>query len=299
MGFEQTFRNGIQNQPQSSLIYKFSQTINYIEDGKYCCFVEGKTDPKFYSNLKNKVFSNISNYLFAKYLENSEELLGKSAVIQSYNYIATKVSNKLDKCIFIVDHDYSGLDNYKVVNKNAISITKPYAFENYFLEDRNVKLIFDYYNISYDYDNFSNLVDKFVADIDDYNRLKSATTAYTNTNINNSLVVIPNIYKDQLRDIFYFDFKKDPYFYIDRMNREVENMKKYVKNSVGANNYYKYTSINFSNKREWIKGHIIFDFLRVYLKQIHNINIFKNYNEIVNNMDVDIIIKDGNGKKIS
>ena len=300
--FTNTFYDRYHNNPNSTLLFKFNNIINYVKDNEYCCFVEGNTDPLFYSNLKNYgILNNIDleKYIYLRKQEKIDgDNSGKQGVIDSYNYLFKNKNRNLKKCIFIVDHDYSGLENYKVPKNNGITMTKPYAFENYFLEDRNIKTIFNFYNISNHYDEFITKLNEFIKNIDDYNRLKSAITRYNHTGFIGNDIRYKKIYSD--KDIFNFNFKKkDVPFNMTNMNKEIENMKKAVYTSIGAKSYYEYTTLKFSNKREWIKGHIIYDYLYNYLKQIHNIDLNNDYKKIVNMLDVDIEIKKGTGEVIN
>ena len=161
--FIEEFRNCWEQQNIPGSLFIINQIRN---DDKinYICFVEGTTDINFYKNINNIPFSNKEIYyihmLYKKKggLDISNELIGKKGIITNYFKIKdNKTLNKsLNKCIFIVDHDYDGLVDRKLDDNecNNFTITEPYAFENYFLSEDNLKEIFKLFNISDKFDNF-------------------------------------------------------------------------------------------------------------------------------------------------
>lgn len=287
--FLDEFTSSRKNQPNSKMLIEFNQRRNYLDEGTYVGFVEGPDDRNFYSSIKsNDNLRNINhdNYIYSN--NDSKENRGKKGVIVMYNYINNRFPYYLDKCVFIVDHDYNGLDNYDVSNKDAITVTKAYAFENYFLMGDNVRKIFHYLKIDDDYEHFMNKLKYFLYDVSEFVKLKSTIT-------NNKFLHVNSLYSNN--QIFTFDFSEKDYFKFDYMEKENENMLNVIKRNKGGYKYYKNKTDIFTNKVDWVRGHDIFNFLSAYLKYFHDKDISneKVYNSIVKLLDVDIEVKDGEG----
>ena len=302
----EAIRDGIlKSKPRSTNTIKFNQKIAYLKPDEYCCFVEGSTDPKFYFNISNYNFIKkiqYNNYLFVNNSKNENG--GKLSVINTYLDIKELFSKYMNKCIFIVDHDYYGYSDINLPKNNHISMTEPYSFENYFLIDTNLEKIFIYYNIGDYYNGFYKMFNDFLEQIDDYNNYKFSTTRYFG--FEGAKFKYHGIY-DQ-NDIFSFKFSNNSFsFNKDKMIKEINNIKKTIdiwgrnprNNIMGVNNDINYTYKKYSKKQEYFRGHIVYDFLDQYLRQIHNININNDYDKIVPLLDVKLLkVQDGEGKEL-
>ena len=275
---------------------------------KWYCIVEGKTDKYFYKNIKNVNLNNNTEYLYGR--NNSVEEGGKDTVIASFNIIRriSKLNKYMDKYIFIVDHDYGGLTSQEhyIDNSlfNSFTITKPYSFENYFLKEENIKIIFKYYGIENDYYTFLNLYNQFAREIKEYTRLKSSTIVVKQMQSEVYDQYCPFYRKKHsYDDIFVFDFSNGKLNY-NRKNLydEISLMKRYVDNNESAKKYYKKYSYNLVMNNDFVRGHNAFDFLSNYLYQVHGIKLVVGNNEeyinIVRMLKVDIDIRNGLGKLI-
>ena len=287
--FYQEFNNARKNQPNSKMLMEFNQKREYIEEGHHVSFVEGPDDKRFYRFINGyEELHNVhkSDYIYSN--NNSNEAHGKSGVLLMYNYIHDKFSKYLDKCIFIVDHDYNGLVGYGVSNEKAITITKNYAFENYFVEDSNLEKIFNYFNISNDLDNFKNLLKRYIIDVGDFVRVKSTLT-------NNKQVHVTGIFSNN--EIFKFNFSSPNYFNSTYMEKEITNMFDAIKKNSKAYDFYLDKAKDYMHSYRWVRGHDIYNFLYEYLKQKHNkdLNSDMYYSDVVKLLNVDISVRDGNG----
>ena len=222
-----------------------------------------------------------------------------------------KTNRFLDKCIFIVDHDYDGVKSmrYNVYDDQAkyFTITKPYSFENYFLELNNLCELFKYFKLTNeDVEKFRKQYSKFAEEIQEYTRLKSTTIGLkkkqTSCYDRNCLSYSPKYKYD---DIFNFKFINNECTY-NRNNlcEEISRMKQYINNNNNAINYYKNHSINLVKNNDFIRGHDAFNFLTKYLHDIYGINFSDYppnniYNNVVKNFQVDIVIKNGLGQIIN
>ncbi len=301
-------------------IYKNDKNIDYI------CYVEGPTDTTFYGNLKNCPLSNKKIEFIS--MPTSQEgafsdEIGKEGVISRYFSIYRFPNYKklLSKSIFIIDHDFEGLTSEKYdpgeLDETVFTITKPYAFENYFLTKSNLQKIFSYFNLSSNsYYKFEEYLNKLVYETSTYTRLKSSVTIACKkgkykTYLPSSKCIIPSgNFAGRVmepKNIFHFDFLgKYQYFYNRKfLNIQNEKMKNSIKNDKKILDYYNNISIKFKNKIEYTRGHDIFNMLETYLMQIHNINISQSkfaknsrYKEIVRILDVDIDFVNGHGERI-
>ena len=287
--FYDNFNYSRKNQPNSKMLMIFNQKREYIKDGTHVSFIEGPDDLKFYKNIscnKNLRETEKSNYIYSNNEEH--EVKGKNGVLIMYNYIYNKFPTYLDKCIFIVDHDYNGLKGYNVLDENAIKITESYAFENYFLEEKNIEKIFNYFNIQDDLENFKTMLKKYIYEVSNFVRLKSTIT-------NNKQIHISNLYSN--KEIFKFDFSNSKFYNIEYLVKETNNMFNAIKNNNKAYNYYLFESKNFMNSSRWVRGHDIYNFLYEYLKQKHNndLKLESTYIDIVKKLDIKLVVKDGLG----
>lgn len=288
--FYNEFNNARKNQPNSKMLMEFNQKREYIEEGHHVSFVEGPDDKRFYRFINGyPELHNVhkSDYIYSN--NNSSEAHGKSGVLLMYNYISNKFSKYLDKCIFIVDHDYNGLVGYGVSNEKGITITKSYSFENYFIEDNNLEKIFKYFNISNDLDNFKVLLKRYITEIADFIRLKSTLT-------NNKQVHVTGVFSNN--EIFKFNFLGPKLYNNDYMEKEMTNIFNAIKKDSKAYDFYLLNAKEFMHNPRWVRGHDIYNFLYEYLKQKHNkdLNTDMNYSDVVKLLDVEISVRDGCGK---
>lgn len=219
-------------------------------------------------------------------------------------------TEKISKTIFIVDHDYYGLksEKYYEINKeiNNISVTKYYAFENYFLEEENVKRIFDILGLSFEeYERFYNTYNSFVNEIREFNIYKSATVIACKLGYYNCQIGKTKIY--DYEDIFNFNFHKTPTYDKIKLQEQVEKIKQQVSVVPKMREYCMlmsrseyYGNIKYAGR--YTRGHDVFNFLEKYLAQKYNIKISYRdnrelYSKIVFALDIDIELKLGNGVK--
>lgn len=303
----EAIKDGIlKSKPRSSNTIKFNQKLAYLKPDEYCCFVEGSTDPNFYSNISNYSFIKhikFDNYLYINGKMN--EISGKMSVINSYLDIKELFDKYMSKCVFIVDHDYYGYSDLNLPKNNHISMTEPYSFENYFLIESNIKKIFDYYNINQYYDNFIKMFNEFLQESDLYNCYKFSTTRYFD--LKGAKFNYKKLYSPE--EIFYFKFSNSGFsFNKEKMDKEIHNIKNAIErwnqnpgnNIMGVKNDINYTYKKYSKKQENFVGHTVYDFLDQYLRQVHNININNDYDMIVPLLDVKMLkIQDGTGKLLN
>ncbi len=313
-----TIQDGRKKKIWSYTLYNLAVILNNSYNYRHICIVEGKTDKSFYENINSYDLKTRVKYLWnfrdEKTYENSD--VGKDAVIGSFISIKKnpKFYSYIDKLIFIIDHDYDGAKSMKyefnLYRENKISITDGYSFENYFLEENNVKKIF-YYLGKTDEDilRFEEKYKKFLIDTYEFFRLKSSTIEVKKKGspcydwyIRSYKTSLTNISKD----IFEFNFKNTNYFNITKMYNEINDMRYYV-NKTGnysAKLFYNKYSSSLVLDRKYVRGHEALNFLIAYLRDEFDIELCDNpanklYCELVRILDINFVIKNGLGEIIN
>ena len=307
--FREIFDEGYLMPPYSSYgLFMFNQCRN--NGYKYYCFTEGSTDDVFYKNVIGLEFLKNDTYFIP--MQNIQEApsefdIGKSGVMNTYNDIRTRnnLLHYLNRCIFLIDHDYEGALSSKVVVpetlRDNLTITKLYSFENYFLIEENIDKIFKLFGLD-DVNVFKQKLNNFVEEISEYNRLKSAINISYMKGVNYRPPVNYRKKYDS-NEIFIFDFNNvyDYYFRKELFDRELNNMRTAVNNFEKAKEYFENDSLKFRNNINFVRGHDLYRFLQYYLWQRHNIDIRPrknniNYIRMINECNIDIDIKNGLGK---
>ena len=139
------FKSCISNDdmPISTMFFKMSMYINDPNFDNYCV-VEGRTDEHFYKHLPVSPFADSKTAFIYKDYEPKSSVAGKSAVIYAFKRFLVKFPSNMKNTMFIVDHDYDGLDykKYGIADKyrKLIVVLPVYSFENYFLSRENIMI---------------------------------------------------------------------------------------------------------------------------------------------------------------
>ncbi len=302
-----SFLNDRENIIPGTIPYILSTLIN--RGGKWYCIVEGKTDKYFYSNINKVDLKTRTYYLFGK--NNSIENGGKETVISSYNKIKhlPNLNKYMNKFIFIIDHDYAGLTSEKQYidyeSYNCFTITKPYSFENYFLTEDNIKILFDYLGIKNSVYDFIEQYNQFADEIKEYTRLKSSTIEINQRQSRYYEPFCQPYRKIHSYDeIFSFSFENGRYkFNKNFLNDEVNNMRRFISRNPSAKSFYNNESEDLVKNNDFVRGHNAFDFLSKYLLDVHGITLIQGdnnqYMDIVKRLNVDIDLKNAQGLLIS
>ena len=304
--------------PVWAILFEFNTIRKHLNDGQYYCFVEDKNDAFFYRRignniLKEAVFSVGVNDKY-KYINddprneyNTKQICnGKDRVINTFIKIDRDLHSQLSKCVFLVDKDFEGAYSSKYTltdeQRNRFTTTSPfYSFENYFLENDNLKKVFQKLEIENEYENFAKLLKKFIIETSDYTKLKyvSAMSKMKSSKFKDRSFSYHRTYKPE--EIFDFNFNNNPFYYKRKMQIEIDNMQRALSNaSENSKKYYESLNEHINTSRD-IRGHDIYAFLKNYLRQKKQIDItqYKNnktYKGIINVLNVPITIKDGTGK---
>lgn len=295
-----------------------SRGYNY----KYFCIVEGKSDFKFYSNINSFDLKNNVRYLWNyrndKTVENID--VGKDAVIANYNMIRKnpKFNRFMSKYIFIIDHDYDGAKsmkyNYDKDRESKMSITPFHSYENFFLEENNIKKIFYYLGKSEsDIEQFETKYKQFIKETGEFVRLKSSTIEVRKKGSPCYDYYI-NPYRTPLNDIstdiFEFNFDSnhynDNYFNKSRMIEEIIRMTNYINQYENQNAliFYRNYSKNIGYNRSYVRGHEAMNFLISYLRDVFDIELCDNpanelFCKLANIIDVNFKFVNGLGIQLN
>lgn len=304
--------------PVWTILFEFNTIRKYLNNGQYYCFVEDKNDAFFYRRTGNNILKQAEFSVGVrdkyKYINDDPRndynirhmSNGKDRVINTFIKIDRDLHSQLSKCIFLVDKDFEGAYSFKYTltdeQRNRITTTAPfYSFENYFLENNNLKKIFKKIGIEEEYLVFDKLLKKFISEISDYTKLKYVATMshMKSSKFNDRSFHYSKIYSSE--QIFSFNFNDDPFYYKERMLEEITLMQIALNNSNGKSKKYYESLKKHSNTSRDIRGHDIYAFLEKYLKQKKGIDIHQNrnnkmYKDIIKILSVPITIKDGTGR---
>lgn len=306
--------NGRKEKVRSHVLLQLVTQINNGYDYRKFCIVEGSTDEPFYSNISNIDLRNKIKYLYndkRAYDAHEEMEVGKDAVISSYNMIRKNHTQYLDKCIFIIDRDYDGAKSmhycYDIEREKRMSITPGYSFENMFLEEENVKIIFSYLKRSNkELKEFERKYKQFLEETKEYFRLK-ATIIEVKKKGTVCYQYNKSWYKKKLdySEIFTFNFDSfhyaDDYFNRCGMEEEIKSMRQFVERPENKNAflfYNKYSEEIVAN-RDMLRGHDALNFLSAYLRDIFGIVLTQSLlNSLTRKINIRMTFVNGLGKNI-
>ena len=287
--FAQSFQNAINNPLPIAIVMKFN-ALRIDPAVKRFVFVEGSSDERFYSKVKNPILQEKTKYIFQDYAERNG---GKESVFFAYNKIKTDENLKTDfyKCVYIVDRDWdSSLKSvYNWVTRKDekyITITKGHSMECYFLEDENVKAIFSQYGIAGLYEDFYEVYKDFISKTTEYWALKAVVQYAFKSGIRCR-------YKKQydFSNVFIFDFSKKQYMDFEKLDTEVIRMKEAIENNEQLSRYFDVWKNKIINEPRLIRGHNLFDFLLTYLnsklnKPVSERELYKLVSSFVVDLDI-------------
>lgn len=315
-------QKGRKEKIRSYILCHLATDLNRGYNYRFVCIVEGKTDRQFYSNIKSFDLKNNVRYLWnyrdSKTVDDID--VGKDAVIASYNMIRKnpKYNIILNKCIFIIDRDYDGAKsmkyNYDEDRERKMSITPGHSYENFFLEENNIKKIFHYLGkTENDINEFEMKYKQFINEIGEFVRLKSSTIEVKKKGSPCYDYYAYN-YKTPLNniseDIFNFNFDcshyNNYYFNKNKMLEEVRRMNDYINSyeNKSALDFYRSYSKDIAYNRNYVRGHEAMNFLIAYLRDVHNIKLCDSpantlFCKLANIIDVNFRIVNGLGKQIN
>lgn len=297
--------------PKREMIIRYG----ILRQNKRCtlCIVEGPGDQAFYSHTNIGIFANNYCYYIChdKAKDPDSRYESRAAVIQTYFDIKNDeiLKGDLARTIFIVDKDY---DRQLVHNKQllptkdsrCITVTRYHSLENYFITEGNVKTIFTAYNVDVKLVNdFLTKIRKFTAEVAEYFALLGSITACYKHDWR-----IPN-YVNYRKDLFkslHFDRSGNYRFDVNGMKTEIEKMRFEIRYIREAKEYEQYLLKKLSDYK-YIRGHLAFDFLRRYLKEVlgkefgydsDNKEVTTKYYRCIHALDIEIHIVTGLGKKL-
>lgn len=269
------------------------------KDIDYFCFVEGSTDKYFYNSISHDFFSmNKIHYIFMGYKKFNEYEKGKKAVILATKVVSKRHRKLLRRFVFIADHDYFGIDEYKKVIEekylNMLTILPVYSYENYYFYKNNLNNGLGSYLNDRQLSDLNNELSTFCKETIDYFALKATkTAAHAQSKYNNCKELIEYQHSSKDKNIFIFDFSSKEYFKKDLLDYEVNQLRRIVYKEPKTKKLYEKLKTTISQGKDFYKGKILFQYMTDYLKYHYNLNAKhgKLNNEINRLLEVDLDIR--------
>ena len=311
--------SGRKEKIRSYVLMNLGTMVNKGYNYKKICIVEGSSDRIFYSNISCIDLNTNTRYLWNYRSDDtySDVDVGKDAVISSYNMIKKnpRVYELMKKCLFIIDRDYDGAKSmkyaYDVSREKNMCITLGHSYENFFLDENNIRKIF-YFLGKNDNDilAFEKKFKQFLNDSFEFFRLKASTIEVKKKG-SSCYDMYANNYHTDLdlsKDIFDFKFDKEhfdnDYFNKQLMNEEILRMRRYInyfENNSALYFYNNYSKSIISNRNN-LRGHEAMNFLIAYLRDVYNIILVESFNNelfvnLVKILDVNMNFVNGLGNR--
>ena len=281
--------------PISKMLFDMSI---YKTDPKYLyyCIIEGKSDVLFYDNINVEPFCEKKTaFIFKDYVKN-DPIVGKSAVVSAYIGFCRMFKKDIKRCIFIVDHDYDGLEckiyGLPEAANTYINVLPVYSFENYFLSADNMRVVFRQANVN---SQIANLIRNSLMDIKretiDYFSCKCVLTQKSRVARYKKLRSIKPGIKET--DLFRLNIKNSPPLPMNTIKSEIERIKSGIDGFSELQEYYEIVRHNLliDEENRMIKGKVLFWLLRDYIYQITGKNISESnaelFSKIVFKIEVD------------
>ncbi len=266
---------------------------------KHFVFVEGRDDKLFYSCTEDEELTNAAAYFYSLRSDRHEGddiIVGKSSVLYCYKHIKNNraLSNGIEKCVFIVDKDYDPLlqfTSYDLTeeDKHYIRRTEGYSFENYFIMQENLQLLFRSMNLAEEAINeFEVALKKLWKSLWSYYAAKAAITL---NYYNKSVPKYSSQYKS--KDIFIFDGNEA--VDLEKKRKETHRMLEHINTNPELQATYKELKKSLkASPYLYMRGHDVYDYLLYYLKMKQGIMIsslldMDNYSRIIAQMTVNMI----------
>lgn len=274
-----------------------NNVINQKDVDKFC-FVEGSTDEAFYSSTSHDFFTkNKIKFLYVGYNVISE-YKGKKAVVLATKVVEKNYNRLKDKFVFIVDHDDFGLEEYiGNVDKqylNMITTLPVYSFENYYFHADNLEKSLCDHVETHKLEELKRDLDIFCEEIIDYFSLKAVKTA-SNSLKGYSKLKDLYIYKFKYedKDIFNFQFYDKDYYNREAMIYEVSKLREIISGYPKAAKLYNKIRAEMASSKDSIKGKILFQYMKAYLKHHNNTNLNdrKLIAQITGRLDIELNVK--------
>ncbi|MGI6174861.1 MAG: DUF4435 domain-containing protein [Christensenellales bacterium] len=260
--------------------YRSDRTIRYF------CIVEGKTDELFYSCiLPAKLKRAKTVYLY------NANAGGKEKVMRTFLFCRKKLPKEMKKYLFIVDHDYDGMDagRYGLSEQDTehITMTPCYSIENYYLMYDNPRMIFRELGLNptqRDLDDFNRAAYEFTREIGEY-------SAYKRT-----AMLLRRAPEAKYKESQMFNGSTPGYIDRKKLKAQVKILKEFFHTEEDKEIYFESYRM-LRNQPHYMKGKLLFNFLRNYLywqhQAVFNIEPDKLYKRITSKLQVELDIRFG------
>ncbi len=269
--FRNAFESAISTPPDIGSIIKYNAVRN--SGYEHIIFVEGNGDKLFYSHSMVNQFTDNAYYIFASA---TDQLKGKDSVMKSFDeiYNNSTLSSDLDKCIFLVDRDWDNRidgNHFRLQSRyvDYFTVTYGHSMENYFLEEENLRALFEIFGNVSDLDSFVNEYYIFAKETSKYWGLKSAKIYADKHGIP---ARYSQIYAwDDIFDFTYSDGHID--YRRDYFETEMSNLENTLKNNAALLEYAEKKTILIANNPRMVRGHQAFDYLSCYFNGRYGVEL--------------------------
>lgn len=297
--FKAYFQSQIAEEVDFGPVMRFSLKRNDKNIERFI-FVEGSTDEQFYGSTQVEILCDKTAYFYRKMTDDDSlpEYKGKEAVFYALKKVCRneQLSSEIDRCLFIVDRDFSDHISSARTKLNAseykrVLMTYGHSMESYFLEKKNVTVVLEYFNINPEH--FWELFSCFAEEMSLYYALNAVITE------NYKAIPYRKTYTNN--DICTFDFAKGDRFWdgYDNMLEECRLMRSRLRQTRNPALLQRavFLETKIRANPRYIRGHDAYSFLEQYLKQLHNIDIGFSYHTfgtikpLIGRFDVQLVRK--------
>jgi hypothetical protein len=199
-------------------------------------------------------------------------------VILSTKVVKNNFKKLLSRFVFIVDHDYFGIDEYKQKIEedylNMLTVLPVYSYENYYFYKNNLNNGLGSYLNDKQLKELNNELIKFCNETIDYFALKAVKTAvHAQSRYKNCKELIEYIHSSKDEDIFIFDFSSKDFYKKDLLDYEVDQLRRIVNKEPKVRKLYEKMKITITKGKDFYKGKILFQYITDYLQYYYNLNV--------------------------
>ncbi len=256
--FASLFEEEIASPPTSGLVMDFNVKRTY-PDVENLIFVEGSDDEFFYKRTKDPKLNGKHDYIYAHYYD---EKKGKEAVMDAFQEITgnSTFSKELPRTIFIVDNDWDHLISGKW--DEGILVTDGHSFENYFLSECNLDLLFG--ALGHD----TNVADRFKEEYYSFCRETAVFWALKGTIVfaYQNGILFRYTHKWETENIFDFKFADGKVVYDEmKFKEEIKLMENGISHESRLTHYKELLQKKIEENPKYIRGHQALKYLQCYL----------------------------------
>lgn len=307
MNFRDCFEQEIKIETDFGPIMRFS-FLRTKKDIDYFVFVEGSSDENFYKHSNIAYLNGNTAYFYRTTADYHTEIKykGKESVYYALKCISEdiRLSNTLEKCVFITDRDFEETVDEKLISKSSRAMlymyqTAGHSVESYLFDDENLNLIFNYFTV--DENDFLKKFEVFATTMQPFYALRCAITSIKKNEFGSNKDKGKRLsYKKKHGDLEHavfcnFDFKKEDYWVgkKDVLN-EIRAMEQALRGYPFAMLFVQSNEERIKQHKMYLRGHDVFEFIYQYLLQLHGVDFnlfdrFSSHSSIIREFNVNLL----------